>query len=290
MNWINAIVQGILVGGLYAMYATGLSVSFGVMRLVNLAHGDLAVGAAFLASTFCLSTGLSPFLSVFIILPIAALFGIGLQLVVFNRVVGADPAFQIVATFGLSITLQNVLLQRYAATPRALTIGDFGNRSLKIIGDDVVVGWFPLTRFVVAIVMLVALSLFVGRTRLGRAFRATSDDPETAKLMGINIRSVYVVAFAIAVTTVAVAGIFNGMQTQFSAGDGPALLIYAFEAVIIGGLGSLWGTLCGGIILGVAQTIGAEMDPGWKQLMGHLVFLVILLVRPTGIFGREELK
>lgn len=290
MNWINAIVQGILVGGLYAMYATGLSVSFGVMRLVNLAHGDLAVGAAFLASTFCLSTGLSPFFSVFIILPIAALFGIGLQLVVFNRVVGVDPAFQIVATFGLSITLQNVLLQRYAATPRALNIGDFGNRSLKIIGDDVVVGWFPLTRFIVAIVMLVALSLFVGRTRLGRAFRATSDDPDTAKLMGINIRSIYVVAFAIAVTTVAVAGIFNGMQTQFSAGDGPALLIYAFEAVIIGGLGSLWGTLCGGIVLGVAQTIGAEMDPGWKQLVGHLVFLVILLVRPTGIFGREELK
>ncbi|MEY4874768.1 MAG: hypothetical protein RJB41_1470 [Actinomycetota bacterium] len=290
MNWINAIVQGILVGGLYAMYATGLSVSFGVMRLVNLAHGDLAVGSAFLASTFCLSTGLSPFLSVFIILPVAALFGVGLQFLVFSRVVGVEPAYQIVATFGLSIAIQNVLLQRYSATPRALSIGDFGNRSLKIIGDQVVVGWFPLARFLVAVIMLIALSLFIGRTRLGRAFRATSDDPETAQLMGINIRIVYVIAFAIAVTTVALAGIFNGMQTQFSASDGPALLIYAFEAVIIGGLGSLWGTLCGGIILGVAQTIGAEIDPGWKQLVGHLVFLAVLLLRPTGIFGREELK
>ncbi len=290
MNWINALVQGILVGGLYAMYATGLSVSFGVMRLVNLAHGDLAVGAAFLASTFCLSTGLSPFLSVIVILPIAALFGVGLQLLVFNRVLGVEPAYQIVATFGISIAIHNILLQRYSATPRALSIGDFGNGSLRIIGDQVVVGWFPLARFLVAVLMLIALSLFIGRTRLGRAFRATSDDPDTAKLMGINIRTVYVIAFAIAVTSVALAGIFNGMQTQFSASDGPALLIYAFEAVIIGGLGSLWGTLVGGIIIGVAQTIGAEINPSWKQLVGHLVFLAVLLIRPTGIFGREEFK
>jgi branched-chain amino acid transport system permease protein len=290
MNWLNAIVQGILVGGLYAMYATGLSVSFGVMRLVNLAHGDLAIGSAFLASTFCLATGLSPFFSLLVVLPLSALIGVGLQLAIFNRVVGVDPAYQIVATFGLSITIQNVLLQQYSANPRALNIGDFGNRSLKLIGDDVVIGLFPLTRFIVAVAMLVLLSLFIGHTRLGRAFRATADDPDTARLMGINIRTVYVVAFAIAVTTVALAGVFNGMQTQFSAANGPALLIYAFEAVIIGGLGSLWGTLLGGVILGVAQTIGAEIDPGWKQLIGHLVFLSVLIVRPMGIFGRDELK
>lgn len=290
MNWLNAIVQGILVGGLYAMYATGLSVSFGVMRLVNLAHGDLAIGSAFIASTFCLATGLNPFLSLLVVLPIAASIGVGLQLVIFNRVVGVDPAYQIVATFGLSIAIQNVLLQQYTANPRALNIGDFGNRSLKLVGDDVVIGLFPLTRFIVAVMMLILLSLFVGRTRLGRAFRATADDPETARLMGINIRTVYVVAFAISATTVALAGVFNGMQTQFSAANGPALLIYAFEAVIIGGLGSLWGTLCGGVILGVAQTIGAEIDPGWKQLIGHLVFLAVLIMRPMGIFGRDELR
>lgn len=290
MNWLNAIVQGILVGGLYAMYATGLSVSFGVMRLVNLAHGDLAIGSAFIASTFCLATGLNPFLSLMVVLPLAALVGVGLQLAIFNRVVGVDPAYQIVATFGLSIAIQNVLLQQYTANPRALNIGDFGNRSLKLVGDDVVIGLFPLTRFIVAVMMLVLLSLFVGRTRLGRAFRATADDPDTARLMGINIRTVYVAAFAISVATVALAGVFNGMQTQFSAANGPALLIYAFEAVIIGGLGSLWGTLCGGIILGVAQTIGAEIDPGWKQLIGHLVFLAVLIMRPMGIFGRDELR
>lgn len=290
MNWLNALVQGLLVGGLYALYATGLSVSFGVMRMVNLAHGDFAVGSAFFASTFCLATGSSPFLAILVVLPISALVGIGLQGTIFNRVVGVDPSYQIVATFGLSIAIQNLLLQQYSANPRALNIGDFGNRSLKLIGDDVVVGIFPLTRFAAAVFVLVALSLFINRTRVGRAFRATSDDPEIARLMGINITKIYAVAFAIAASTVALAGLFNGMQTQFSSADGPALLIYAFESVIIGGLGSLWGTLCGGIILGIAQTIGAEIDPGWKQLAGHLVFLVVLLVRPTGIFGKDELR
>jgi branched-chain amino acid transport system permease protein len=157
VNWLNAIIQGVLVGGLYAMYATGLSVSFGVMRLVNLAHGDLAVGSAFIASTFCLATGLSPFLAIFVVLPLSALVGIGLQVAVFNRVVGVDPSYQIVATFGLSIAIQNVLLQQYAANPRALNIGDFGNRSLKLVGDDVVIGLFPLSRFVVAVLVLVLL-------------------------------------------------------------------------------------------------------------------------------------
>jgi branched-chain amino acid transport system permease protein len=289
VNWVNAIVQGILVGGLYALYATGLSIAFGVMRLVNLAHGDLAVAAAFGASTIILAASWNPFLTLLVIMPVAAVAGVVGQRLVFDRLVGVDPAYQIVATFGLSIAVQNLLLQRYSATPRALDIGDFGTRSIQLIGDDVVIGWFPLTRFLVAVGVLVALSLFLARTRTGRAFRATSDDPEAARLMGINNRTIYAVAMAIAFATVALAGVFNGAQTQFSAADGPLLLIFAFEAVIIGGLGSLWGTLAGGIVLGVAQTVGAEIVPGWKQLIGHLVFLAVLAVRPSGLFGQKEL-
>jgi branched-chain amino acid transport system permease protein len=288
VNWVNAVVQGILVGGLYALYATGLSVAFGVMRLVNLAHGDLAVAAAFAASTIMLATSWSPFATLVVLLPAAAVAGVVSQRLVFDRLVAVDPAFQIVATFGLSIAIQNLLLQRYSATPRALDIGEFGTRSISLIGDDVVVGWFPLSRFLVAVAVLAALSLFLARTRIGRAFRATSDDPEAARLMGIDNRTIYAVAMAIAFATVALGGVFNGAQTQFSPSDGPMLLIFAFEAVIIGGLGSLWGTLVGGIVLGVAQTVGAEFVPGWKQLIGHLVFLAVLAVRPTGLFGRGE--
>jgi branched-chain amino acid transport system permease protein len=287
MNWLNAIVAGVLVGGLYAMYATGLSVSFGVMRIVNLSHGDMAVASAFLSSTLVLAIGGSPFWTLALLVPAGFLVGIVLQKVMFDRVVGVDPAFQIVATFGLSIVLQNLLLRVYSADRRALDIGSLKTKSISI--GDLSIGVFPLLRFTVAVAVLASLSVFLGRTRLGRAFRATSDDAETARLMGINIRTIYMVATGIAVSTIALAGVFNGAQTSFSNADGPGLLIFAFEAVIIGGLGSLWGTLAGGVVLGLAQTLGAEQFNDWPaQLFGHLVFLAVLAIRPHGLFGKDE--
>lgn len=284
MNWVNAVVSGVLVGGLYAMYATGLSVAFGVMRLINLAHGDLAITAAFVASTMVGITGWTPLLTLAVVVPVGFVVGWAVQRIAFDRLVGVDPAFQIVATFGLSIALQNLLLRYYTADPRALDIGELGTGSITIT-DDLSIGWFPLLRFGVAVAVIGALALFLARTRMGRAFRATSDDPETAQLMGIDNRTIYAVAMGIAFASIALAGIFNGAQTQFNAADGPALLIYAFEAVVIGGIGSVWGTLVGGVVLGVSQTIGAEISPGWKQLAGHLVFLTFLVMRPTGFFG-----
>jgi branched-chain amino acid transport system permease protein len=284
VNWVNAIVSGILVGGLYALYATGLSLTFGVMGLVNLAHGDIAVVAAFIASTLVGVTGWAPLQTLFVIIPGAFVVGWIVQRVAFDRLVGVDPSFQIVATFGLSIALQNLLLRYYTATPRALFIGSLGTKSIKI-SDDLSVGLFPLLRFIVAVLVIAALALFLARTRVGRAFRATSDDREAASLMGIDNRTIYSLALAISFSTIALAGVINGAQTQFSAADGPLLLIYGFEAVVIGGIGSVWGTLVGGIVLGVSQTIGAEIDPGWKQLAGHVVFLAFLVVRPTGLFG-----
>lgn len=287
MSWLNAIVAGVLLGGLYAMYATGLSVSFGVMRLVNLSHGDMAVASAFLSSTLVLTFGGGPFWTLIVLVPAGFLVGVALQKVMFDRLVGVDPAFQIVATFGLSIVIQNVLLRVYTANRRALDIGPLKTKSISI--GDLNIGVFPLLRFAVAVAVLALLSLFLSRTLLGRAFRATSDDPEAARLMGINNRTIYAVATGIAMATIALAGVFNGAQTSFANADGPGLLIFAFEAVIIGGLGSLWGTLAGGVVLGLAQTLGAEAFNDWPaQLFGHLVFLVVLAVRPTGLFGKVE--
>jgi branched-chain amino acid transport system permease protein len=284
MNWVNALVAGVLVGGLYALYATGLSISFGVMRLVNLSHGDLAISSAFISSTLVLAVGGSPFWTLFVLVPLGFVVGMGLQKLVFDRLVGVDPAFQIVATFGLSIVIQNTLLRIYTADRRALDIGGLKTESISI--GDLSIGVFPLLRFVVAVAVLVSLSLFLGRTRLGRAFRATSDDPDAARLVGINNRTIYTVATGIAVSTIALAGVFNGAQTNFANADGPGLLIFAFEAVIIGGLGSLWGTLAGGVVLGLAQTLGAEQFNDWPaQLFGHLVFLAVLATRPNGLFG-----
>jgi branched-chain amino acid transport system permease protein len=285
MVYLNAIVQGILLGGLYALIATGLSLTFGVMRLVNLAHGDLAVLAAFVCVSITDAFGWNPLLSLSIVLPLAFLAGMLLSRGIFERVVGVDPAYQIVATFGLAVAIQNLLLERYSANQRRLDPGSIARESIRLT-DDIAIGWMPLITFLVGVGVLVALSLFLGHTQLGRAFRATSDDTMAARLVGIDDRRIYAVAIGISVATAALAGVFLGIRTQFDPSSGPVRLIFAFEAVVIGGLGSLWGTLAGGITLGVAQTVGEQYSIGWGVLFGHAVFLAVLVFRPQGYFGR----
>jgi branched-chain amino acid transport system permease protein len=289
VTWINAIVQGVLLGGLYALFATGLSLAFGVMRFVNLAHGDLAILAAFMTLSLSTTLDINPLLSLVVILPGAFLFGFVLQRVVFDRVVGVDPAFQIVATFGLGVVIQNTLYARYTADTRGIDVGALETASIKV-NDQISIGWLPLITLLCAIAVLAGLALFMKRTRLGRAFRATSDDANAARLMGVDVRLVFSVSMALAIATVALAGALFGARSSFDPFVGPARLIYAFEAVIIGGLGSLWGTLIGGIILGVAQSVGRQIDPQWGELAGHLVFLIVLVVRPTGLFGKGLLR
>jgi branched-chain amino acid transport system permease protein len=287
MVWTNAIIQGVLLGGLYALFATGLSLSFGVMRLVNLAHGDLAIFAAFMTLSISTSMKINPLVALLIVLPAAFVVGYLLQLVVFDRVVGVDPAFQIVATFGLGIVIQNALLEKYTADTRGLNVGTLKTSTIKI-NDTIGIGWLPLLTFITAVVVLGSLALFLKHTKLGRAFRATSDDPDAARLMGIDIKRVFAVAMALAIATVALAGVLFGARSSFDPFVGPARLIYAFEAVIIGGLGSLWGTLAGGVTLGVAQAVGRQINPQWGELFGHFVFLAVLVFRPTGMFGKVQ--
>jgi branched-chain amino acid transport system permease protein len=287
MTWVNAIVQGILIGGLYALFATGLSLGFGVMRIVNLAHGDVAILAAFIAFSLSETLDINPLLTLVLVLPGAFIAGVVLQRLVFDRVVGVDPAFAIVATFGLSIVIQNALLEKYTADTRGLYVGELETDSITI-NDQISIGWLPLITFLCGIGVLGALAMFLKRTKLGRAFRATSDDPEAARLMGIDNRRIYGVALGIAVVTVALAGVLLGAQSSFDPFIGPSRLIYAFEAVIIGGLGSLWGTLAGGITLGVAQALGREYNSQWGELTGHAVFLAVLATRPTGMFGKVQ--
>jgi len=286
MTWANVVVQGLLLGGLYALFATGLSLMFGVMRLVNLAHGDLSILAAFVALAIVDAVPVNPLWTLAVVVPL--MFGVGylLQRGLLNFTLrGADPLPPVLVTFGLSIILQNLLLELFSADSQGLDAGRVENASVRL-SDRLAVGWFPLLTLVVAVGVLVGLQLLLSRTRLGRAFRATSDDQETARLMGIDNRHVYAMATAIALATVAVAGIFLGVRTTFAPSVGPTRLIFAFEAVIIGGLGSIWGTLAGGLVLGVAQTLGAQLSPGWGVLAGHLVFLAVLAFRPTGLLGR----
>ena len=289
MVWVNAIVQGILLGGLYALFATGLSLAFGVMRFVNLAHGDLAILAAYMALSISTGLSINPLTTLVIIVPGALVVGYILQRLVFDRVVGVDPAFQIVATFGLGVIIQNALLEKYTADTQGLNVGALETATIKI-NDSISIGWMPLITLLTAIAVLGGLAVFIKYTRQGRAFRATSDDPDAARLMGINIRRVFGIAMALAIASVALAGVLLGVRGSFSPFSGPENLIFAFEAVVIGGLGSLWGTLAGGITLGIAQLIGNQIDPQWGQLAGHIVFLAVLVFRPTGMFGKVTLR
>ena len=286
MTWGNVVVQGLLLGGLYALFATGLSLMFGVMRLVNLAHGDLSMVAAFVALAIVDSVDINPLWTLLVVVPL--LFGVGylLQRGLLNFALrGNDPLPPVLVTFGLSIILQNLLLEVFSADSQGLDAGRIENASIRL-SDRLAVGWFPLLTLVTAVGILIGLQLLLSRTRLGRSFRATADDPEAASLVGLDHRHVFAMATAIALATVAVAGLFLGIRTTFTPSVGPTRLIFAFEAVIIGGLGSIWGTLAGGLVLGVAQTLGSQLSPGWGVLAGHLVFLAVLAFRPTGLLGK----
>jgi branched-chain amino acid transport system permease protein len=282
--WVNVVIQGVLLGGLYALYATGLSLVFGVMRLVNLAHGDLSVVAAFLAFVVSDHYGWNALVTLAVVVPLMAVLGFVLQFGLLNFTLDSGLA-PLLATFGGAIIIQNALLEKFSADSRGLDAGTIETESIRVT-DEISIGWFPLITLVTAIGLLVGLQLLLRRTALGRALRATSDDQRAVQLMGIDSRRIFAIALAMSLATVAIAGIFLGIRTSFTPSSGPTRLIFAFEAVIIGGLGSIWGTLVGGIVLGVAQTVGAQLSPGWGVLAGHLVFLAILLFRPPGLFAR----
>jgi branched-chain amino acid transport system permease protein len=286
MDWVDVVVQGVMLGGLYALFAAGLSLAFGVMRLTNLAHGDLSILAAYLALVTVDTLGLTPALALLVVVPV--FFGLGyvLQRGLLNRTVGGDPLLPLLVTFGLSIVIQNLLLEVFSADNRALPLGGLQGQSLKL-GETIAVGWLPLLTLLAGAGVLLALQALLSWTRLGRALRAVADDPQTAQLMGIDHRRVYAVALGIALATVAVAGVFLGLRTTFTPSAGPSRLLFAFEAVVIGGLGNLWGTLVGGVILGVAQTAGARISTGGGVLAGHLVFLAVLAFRPRGLLSRR---
>jgi branched-chain amino acid transport system permease protein len=285
MLWLNVILQGVLTGGLYAMFAAGLSLIFGVMRLVNIAHGDLIVLAAYVALMATTALGVNPLVSLIVVVPAMAVIGYALQRGLLNRTLGGDLLPPLLVTFGLSIIIQNGLLELFTADSRKLQAGAIEVATMQVT-QGLWIGVLPLLQFAVAVGVIAGLQLLFYRTALGRAFRATSDDPAVAQLMGLDTRHIFALAMALSLAVVAIAGVFLAVRSNFDPAIGPARLIFGFEAVIIGGLGNLWGTLAGGVILGVSQAIGAQIDPGWQLLAGHIAFLVILALRPQGLFPK----
>jgi branched-chain amino acid transport system permease protein len=285
LEWVNTVLQGALLGGIYALFAAGLSLMFGVMRIVNIAHGDFIVLAAYLSLVAVDVLGIGPFVSLPLIVVAMFVLGYALQRWLLNFTMGPDVLPPLLVTFGLSVIIENVLLEVFSADPQRLPAGTIDIASLQI-GGGLAVGWLSVIFFLSAVAIIGLLELLLYRTKIGRAFRATADDATAARLYGVDHRHVFALATALAFAVVSIAGVLMAIRTTFDPAIGPTRLIYAFEAVIIGGLGSLWGTLAGGVILGVAQAIGIVLNPGWDLLAGHVVFLAVLVVRPRGLFPK----
>jgi branched-chain amino acid transport system permease protein len=284
---LETLIQGLLLGGLYCLFALGQSLMFGVMRLTNTAQGDFIILGAYAAIASLGAVALSPWLIAALLLPLAFGFGYGLQRQVLNSTLGRDPLPSLVVTFGLSIVIQNLLLQLFSADPRSIETEGFNTQSIALPGS-ISVGTLPLAILALAVAATAALQWLFNHTQLGRAFRAVSDDKEIAELMGLNAHHVYALATAVAFVLIALAGALQAMRTTVSPSDGPLLLLFAFEAVIIGGMGSFWGTLVGALLLGITQQIGFRIDPGWGIWFGHIVFLAVLVVRPQGLFPKTR--
>jgi branched-chain amino acid transport system permease protein len=287
MAWVNAIIQGVLTGGLYALFACGLSLMFGVMKVVNLAHGDLAIVAGYLAVGVIAVTNMPVLWTIPVVVVLMAIIGYILQRTIIQAAISRGELITLIVTFGLSIVIENGLQQFFTANSRGLGVGDSFITASFSIGSQITIAWLNLAIFAIAIIVLLGLQQYLSFSKYGRLIRAVADDREAAQLSGADYRHVFGIAAALAFGSVAIAGIFEGMITTISPSLGTdTILLFAFASVVIGGLGSLWGTLVGGIVLGVAQAIGAQINPSYETLAGYAVFLVVLVIRPQGLVSR----
>ncbi len=280
---VNALVQGILLGGVFAMAALGLSIAFGVLRVVNLAHGEIMTVGAYISAIGLSRLGVSVWISLIVVVPLLGFVGYWVQRLMLQRALRISELAPLLVTFGIAIIIPNVLIELFTTNKQAIPTGDLAVRSITV-AEGVSIGVLPLLTMVVAVLLIATTQLYLARTRTGRYMRAAADDSETLRLMGVDHRRVYALAMALAFAIAALAGVFFGMrQGGVTPFDGQLAVLFAFEAVIIGGLGSLWGTLAGGVVLGVAQTLAGVISPELPLLAGNLVFLAVLMFRPTGI-------
>ena len=287
MTWVNDILQGIFLGGAYALTAVGLSLMFGVMRMVNLAHGDLAVCGTYLATTVMAAFGVPLWAAMLIMVPLAFLLGMVLQLSLFGRALRSGTTAPLLVTFGLSVIIENLLLQTYSANTRGVPAGSLDVAAVHVGG--LVLPWLAMLKLILALVVIGGLSVLLRYTAWGRRVRATSDDQAIARLQGIRVRPLFASVTGIAIAAAALAGTLNAVTTGVYPTLGALTLIFAFEAVIIGGLGSLWGTLLGGMVLGITQVVVSQVSVPYAILASQLLFLVVLAVRPQGLFGNPQI-
>jgi branched-chain amino acid transport system permease protein len=283
--WIELILNGLMLGALYALFALGLSLSLGVMKMINLAHGDFIVLGAYLAGAVMATSGLPALATLLVVPPL--MFGLGwaLQAGLLNRVVGTGDLSPLLVTFGLSVVIQNLLLQAFSANTQSLPSGGLSLAGLRL--GELSIGVLPLLIAAISVALYAATHWMVAHTHLGRQARAVSDDPATARLVGVNDKRFFALVAGCVMAVTGLAAVLYGIRTPFAPSAGPERLLFAFEAVVLGGLGNVWGAFAGGLLIGLAQVLGSRIDPGLGPFFGHLVFLIALLLRPQGLFSRR---
>lgn len=283
---VEQLVQASLLGGLYALYALGLAISVGVLRFINVAHGDLIVLMSYLMLTLTQALGMPVILAFAVLVPFGAGLGWLLQRGILERSSEQNEMQAILITFGLSVVIQNALLGIYGADTQKVLAGGIEMASVQIM-QGLNVGVLPLIIFATACVMIVGLEQLLYRTGLGVRIRAIAEDPGAGGLVGLKVPAVLAVAMALVGITQAVSGGLISIWTNFDPASGPTRLLIAFEVVVLAGLGSFWGVLAGGIIIALAQTFGAMIDSALQILGGHIVFLILFLARPQGLFPKS---
>lgn len=289
MELIQSVVSGVLLGGLYALIGLGMSLIFGIMRLTNLAHGDMMIMGTFICMVLISAMSGNILLALLVTIVIMAVFGFLIQNGLVNRVIDKGSGPSLLVTFGVSIIVQNVLLVIFGADPRSIP-NSFATSNL-ISTEWLTISSIYFLNFVVAVVVIVVLSIVMKKTYFGMAIRASSDNARAAELMGVNTKRMYAITFGLAMATAAIAGLLVGMTFVFYPSTGTDYLIIAFGVVVIGGLGSLMGTLVGGIILGLAQILGGFFfGTGWQLVSAYVVLLVLLAIKPTGLLSKAVRK
>jgi branched-chain amino acid transport system permease protein len=282
---VTQLINSIFFAGLYASLALGLTLVFGVMRLVNLAHGDIMIGAGYLAVFFGVHLGLDPLVALVLVIPTVMLIAYPVQRGLLNPLLAHGEEPPLVATFGLSLIAETIFLLGYTSNPESLN-PSYGFTSVHIFGTTV--RTIMVIAFGVGVALVLATHFGLTRSRFGKALRAASEDPEAASSLGIDVKHVYALTFAIGAAVSAFAGVEVGVAFSLTPTAGLGWLLIAFTVIVLGGMGSVIGTLIGGFVVALAQEYGAlAFGPQYQNLIVFSLLVIVLVIRPQGLLGRK---
>jgi branched-chain amino acid transport system permease protein len=282
---IGALLWGVVIGCIYILLATGLNIIFGVMKLVNFAHGQLLMIGAYIAFTVTTALGLNAYIAVLVAMGLVAFIGVGLERFTFRRVLGTDKLNEIFISLGLIYVFENAAVLLWGNSPNQI-VSPF--QSLQLSLGQVSISYDWLLAISIVVVILIALFLMLKKTKIGLAMRATSQKSNASMLMGVNIEKVYIFTFALGAALAGAAGALYGIIFPFNPTIGALPTIKAFAIIIIGGLGSIPGAVIGGLLYGIAENTAVYFLGGiWRDAIAFALLIIVLVIRPTGIFGEK---